>query len=177
MRYTETSDLLFVAAFLLTGTSYLIHTVAHLRESHGQPGADSDPFIGMIVAAGYAGWVAMLFLDPVRYNIPEIATFSGGIAGAGGISLMVAAERARRGGYRSDTLVTTGVYRWMRHPMYAGIILMHIGFPLFFRAVVTLISAAFWIPLIFIWRSWEEAELEEQFGDAYREYREEVRWF
>lgn len=177
MRHMETSDLLFVAAFLLTGTSYLVHTVAHLRESHGRPGADNGPITGMIVAAGYAGWVAMLFLDPVRLDIPDVATFAGGALGAGGLYLMVAAEREKGGFYPSDTLITTGVYRWMRHPMYAGIILMHIGFPIFFRAAVTLLSAAFWIPLILIWRSWEETELEDRFGDAYCRYRKEVKWF
>ena len=173
----ETADLLFIAAFLLTGTSYLVHTVAHLRESRSPHEEDSDLFLSVIVAAGYAGWTAMLFLDPVRLSIPDIATYAGGILGAGGLLLMIAAERTKGGVSRGDTLVTTGVYRWVRHPMYAGIILMHIGFPIFFRALVTLLSAAFWIPLILIWRYWEEAELEERFGDVYRKYREKRPWF
>lgn len=176
MRRVETADLLFIAAFLLTGTGYLIHTVAHLRESLGRHDGDLDLFLGMIVAAGYAGWIAMLFLDPVTFDIPDVATFFGGALGAGGLLLMIVAERQKGGFSRVDTLVTTGVYRWMRHPMYAGMILMHIGFPIFFRALVTLFSAAFWIPLILIWQTWEEAELEERFGNAYREYQEKT-WF
>ena len=172
----DPADLLFIAAFLLTGTSYLIHTVAHLRESRGQPDSDSNLIFDIIVAAGYTSWIAMLFLDPVKLGIPDGIAFSGGFLGIGGLILMIIAERTKGGFYRSDTLVTTGIYRWLRHPMYGGIILMHIGFPLLLRALVTLISAAFWIPLILIWRSWEETELTERFGDAYQEYQERT-WF
>lgn len=172
----DPADLLFIAAFLLTGTSYLIHTVAHLRESRRQPDSDSNLIFDIIVAAGYTSWIAMLFLDPVKLGIPDGIAFFGGVLGIGGLILMIIAERTKGGFYRSDTLVTTGIYRWMRHPMYVGIILIHIGFPLLLRALVTLISAAFWIPLILIWRSWEETELTERFGDAYQEYRERT-WF
>jgi protein-S-isoprenylcysteine O-methyltransferase Ste14 len=68
------------------------------------------------------------------------------------------------------TLVTSGPYRWVRHPMYAVLFAFFIG--------VSLISA-FWliVPLVvgsmlmlYMRLDKEEAMMIEQFGDAYRAY-------
>jgi len=74
---------------------------------------------------------------------------------------------------RSD-LVVGGAYRLVRHPLYLGWFLLVFGAPhmtgdrLLFAAVTSfyLIVA---IP-------WEERSLEAAFGDAYRQYKDRVRW-
>jgi protein-S-isoprenylcysteine O-methyltransferase Ste14 len=67
-----------------------------------------------------------------------------------------------------------GVYRWVRHPMYAGYILNQLGFLLVFFSpynVAVYIGAwiAFWL------RAVEEEKFLEQ-DQAYREYRGRVRY-
>ena len=55
--------------------------------------------------------------------------------------------------------------------MYLGIILLHVGFPLAAKSLLTLLSAIIWVPLILMWKYWEEKDLGEKFGKEYREYK------
>lgn len=76
----------------------------------------------------------------------------------------------------STALVTSGPYRFTRNPMYLGMLLLYLGgscwgnslWPIFFLPFVLGIMQ-FGVILR------EEAYLEAQFGDAYREYRARVR--
>ena len=73
---------------------------------------------------------------------------------------------------RSDaTLVTTGPYRYIRHPLYsfATLCLLGIGMAIDNGAFIVLPLGAFTLMVIRVPR--EEALLVEKFGDAYREYR------
>jgi protein-S-isoprenylcysteine O-methyltransferase Ste14 len=71
-------------------------------------------------------------------------------------------------------LIRTGLYRWVRHPIYFGWVLMvwpaatMTGTRLTFAAVSTLYLAAA-IPL-------EERALRRRFGRAYDRYATSVRW-
>lgn len=71
---------------------------------------------------------------------------------------------------KNHTLVTSGPYRWVRHPLYTTGFLSYIGFILLsenaFIAVMVLIGMVF----LRIRLPKEEAHLIERFGDAYRDY-------
>ena len=71
-----------------------------------------------------------------------------------------------------DRLVTSGVYRYFRHPIYIGIVLTLSGLFLACGSQICLVYViTIVIPLnIFRARS-EEKFLREQFGDAYQKYR------
>jgi protein-S-isoprenylcysteine O-methyltransferase Ste14 len=67
-------------------------------------------------------------------------------------------------------LVTTGLYRWVRHPQYSGLFLITIGLLIQWPTIVTLLT---WPFLLFMYGRLarrEEAEMERQFGEAYRVY-------
>ena len=71
-------------------------------------------------------------------------------------------------------LITSGPYRFVRHPIYTGLLLALIGFALArgeWRGVVALglAFAAFWRKLRI-----EEQWMREQFGGAYEEYSRRV---
>jgi protein-S-isoprenylcysteine O-methyltransferase Ste14 len=70
-----------------------------------------------------------------------------------------------------EHLVKKGVYSKLRHPMYIGIMLMHIGFPIASRSLLTLVSSVIWVSIILSWRYMEEKSLERKFGEKYVEYR------
>lgn len=173
-------DLLFLSASLLATAGYGVHTLAHVLEY--RRGAAAIPrrgerLVGVIVFVGYLGWGVMLATDPVPLPIPAVLGLAvGGICGGAGLALFLVASITRHGFGEGGSLVTTGVYAKIRHPMYTGIILMHLGFPLLTAAALTLLSAALWIPLILLWRHWEEVRLEERFGDEYRRYRARTWW-
>ncbi|MDP7080658.1 MAG: methyltransferase [Candidatus Undinarchaeales archaeon] len=55
--------------------------------------------------------------------------------------------------------------------MYVGLILMHIGAPIMFQSMVTLLSSVIWIPIIIYWMKIDEATLEEVYGKEYVDYK------
>jgi protein-S-isoprenylcysteine O-methyltransferase Ste14 len=68
-------------------------------------------------------------------------------------------------------LVTTGLYRVIRHPSYLGLLVTSLGWALVFRAALGLVLVALTIwPLRARIRA-EEALLEAHFGDEYQAYR------
>lgn len=75
-------------------------------------------------------------------------------------------------------LVVRGLYRWMRNPMYVGVLSVVLGEALFYEAPVLfgLVAVAFAVFHLFI-VLYEEPVLREKFGDAYERYRRTVpRW-
>lgn len=67
-------------------------------------------------------------------------------------------------------LVTTGIYRSMRHPQYAGLILTILGFNIQWPTFLTLLMAPVLI-VMYLRLAWQEdRELEQEFGDTYRRY-------
>jgi len=68
------------------------------------------------------------------------------------------------------TLVTTGIYRVIRHPSYMGVLVFSLGWGLSFRSGVgVLLAALFIIPLVARIRA-EERLLRAEFGDEYEAY-------
>ena len=67
-------------------------------------------------------------------------------------------------------LHTGGVYAWMRHPSYVGIILMDLGFAAIFRSSVAVLL----LPVVFYMfkkrMDIEESLLIQEFGEEYRDY-------
>ncbi len=69
------------------------------------------------------------------------------------------------------TLVTTGLYRFIRHPSYLGLILTMIGWGLGFRSGVGLVIAGLVFMVLLSRIRSEERLLLSQFGDQYAAYR------
>jgi protein-S-isoprenylcysteine O-methyltransferase Ste14 len=79
---------------------------------------------------------------------------------------------------RVTTLVTTGIYRWTRNPMYLGLSVLLVGW-----AIVLGTLSPFVLPPLFVLLMTqiqilpEERALREHFGDEYERYCRQVgRW-
>jgi protein-S-isoprenylcysteine O-methyltransferase Ste14 len=68
------------------------------------------------------------------------------------------------------TLVTSGVYRAIRHPSYLGLLVNSLGWSLAFRSGVGLLLAALLIPPLLARIHAEERLLRAQFGGEYEVY-------
>ncbi len=67
-------------------------------------------------------------------------------------------------------LVTHGIYRYVRHPVYTGTLMVLLGMPLVLSSLYGLMVMAILI-LLFLGRiRLEERLLTEEFGDAYKAY-------
>lgn len=75
-------------------------------------------------------------------------------------------------------LVVQGLYRYVRNPMYVGVVLMLFGEALFFRSWVILAWAgAFFVLSSTFVMLYEEHRLQEKFGASYKQYCKSVgRW-
>jgi len=69
------------------------------------------------------------------------------------------------------TLVTSGVYRFIRHPSYLGLLVNALGWGLAFRSGVGVLLAALMIPPLLARIRAEERLLRAQFGAEYDAYR------
>ena len=77
---------------------------------------------------------------------------------------------------RASSVVTNGIYRWTRNPMYLGFGLLLLAFAVKLSNPIVLV----WLP-VFVWYMNrfqivpEEQALERLFGDQYRHYCQHVR--
>jgi protein-S-isoprenylcysteine O-methyltransferase Ste14 len=142
---------------------------------------DRGPVVVMRVL-GIAFW-GLILTDPPwlgwsKIGIPEPLRWIG--AGLGVAILFSTALTFRSLGRnitssvvtrREHTLTTTGPYRWVRHPLYAAGLLLHLALALLLSswlvALAGLATLGFILPRI----RREEAHLAARFGGAYEEYR------
>ena len=76
----------------------------------------------------------------------------------------------------SSLVVTEDLYRFSRHPMYVGFMLLLGGVGVLAGTLfpLLLVGVMFWLFTVrFVLP--EERHMEQQFGDAYREYKSRVR--
>jgi protein-S-isoprenylcysteine O-methyltransferase Ste14 len=74
------------------------------------------------------------------------------------------------------TVVTSGIYRFTRNPMYLGFLVMVIGFPLASGSLWGVILAPFFVlTMNQLVIEKEEAYLEKKFGEAYTSFKSRVR--
>jgi protein-S-isoprenylcysteine O-methyltransferase Ste14 len=90
--------------------------------------------------------------------------------------LAVVALIQLRGVENIDHLVSTGLFKKLRHPMYTGFILWIIGWGPYHSAILSLGIGLVGIAGILWWRHLEDVRLEVQFGSRYQQYRL-TTWF
>jgi protein-S-isoprenylcysteine O-methyltransferase Ste14 len=76
----------------------------------------------------------------------------------------------------SSVLITDGLFRYTRNPMYLGFVLILLGIAIFLGTVLPFLIIILFI--IFIYRTFiqvEEQMLEENFGEEWNNYKKRVR--
>lgn len=74
-------------------------------------------------------------------------------------------------------LVTRGIYAHIRHPQYTGFLLITLGMLLEWATLPLLIMWPLLALLYYRLAKREEADMEAEFGDAYRQYRQRTAMF
>jgi protein-S-isoprenylcysteine O-methyltransferase Ste14 len=76
----------------------------------------------------------------------------------------------------TENLVVGGLYRYVRNPMYLGVIAIVLGQAALLGRVVLLVYAAIlWVVVASFVRLYEEPTLSERYGEQYAAYRRAVR--
>lgn len=73
------------------------------------------------------------------------------------------------------TLITNGIYHWIRHPAYLGLILIVLGIPVLLSSVLGFLVMLLIVPLLLHRIKLEETMLIGQFGAEYEEYMRKTK--
>ncbi len=74
-------------------------------------------------------------------------------------------------------LVTKGIYAYIRHPQYTGFLLITLGMMFEWLTLPLLIMYPILVVVYYRLAKREEAGMEAEFGDAYRQYRDKTSMF
>lgn len=142
-----------------------------------EPGDDRRRRIGWVLVAVQFLLIGLLLVPlPRRFTLPAAVRTVGAVAeGAGLVAAAVAALRlgpslspnpVPRG---SVVLTTTGPYRWVRHPIYSGLVLFACGAALRADHPVRVAAAGALVALLQAKSRWEEQLLRQRL-DGYAAY-------
>jgi protein-S-isoprenylcysteine O-methyltransferase Ste14 len=143
-------------------------------------GASYDPLMGLFNAVLLLGQLTV-FLDYGHWHLtPRLERAGLQYAGLGlyaiSLTLVVWADRHLIREFTAPRterrVITTGPYRYLRHPRYAGLFLTNIALALTFASGLGWVFAAAW--MVVVWRRIyiEERHLCDLFGAEYARYAE-----
>jgi protein-S-isoprenylcysteine O-methyltransferase Ste14 len=162
---------------------------ALLAERYRRPGSGGqkgrDQVVVYAIVVGFAAWIVVMPLDARRFGWTP--PFSFWAQGLGWALLLISAFLLFRSFHdntflsplvriqaeRKQRVVSTGVYGFVRHPMYLGALLMFAGTPLLLGSAVGLVLAAGMTLLLAFRVVGEERVLADEL-EGYSEYRKKV---
>jgi protein-S-isoprenylcysteine O-methyltransferase Ste14 len=192
-RWTE--GLLFGAWFVVmcaTTIAWLYRKdPSLLAERYRRPGSGgqsrTDAAIVYLLLTGFISWVALMPLDARRFHwTPQLPLLLEVL----GASMLLCAwfflfraftdntflsPLVRIQSERQQQVISSGVYGWVRHPMYLGAILMLLGGPLLTGSAAALIVGVLLAVLLAVRITGEEKLLAKELL-GYEDYRARVRY-
>jgi len=78
---------------------------------------------------------------------------------------------------KTTQLVTTGIYRYIRHPLYASLLYLSWGICFKHITIVLIIISAFSSVFLYITARFDEKECRDYFGEAYKLYMQKSKMF
>ena len=139
---------------------------------------------GLVVSGrdGYDGLVGKIWelvRQPEKLQLLSVPNIVGLALFVIGLTIALAAVFTLRRSYaatlvirKDHQLITHGIYRFTRHPIYLGVIIIITGVPVYASSLYGLLTMSALIPLILNRIRMEERLLSEEFGDAHRTYKE-----
>jgi protein-S-isoprenylcysteine O-methyltransferase Ste14 len=121
---------------------------------------------------------AVLYANPITW-IPAVLLFAAGLwiyleSGEQFSSAKLGGAPEIRADYGEQNLITSGIHGKVRHPVYLGHLIEMLAWSigtglivLYALTVFAILTGAFMIRM-------EDAELEERFGEEFRQYRSQV---
>jgi len=178
---------IFFGASALT-TAFLIHRDPALleRRMRGGPTAEKRPVERLIMVFTSIGFIALLVVPALDYrfqwsNVPLWAVAGGDVLVIVGFYFIFLVYRENTFTSATievapgQTVISTGPYAIVRHPMYASALLYLVGTPLALGSYWGLVPLAATIPFL-IWRLFDEEELLAEKLPGYIDYQNKVRY-
>jgi protein-S-isoprenylcysteine O-methyltransferase Ste14 len=160
-----------------------------VARSKPEPGQATDRSMALILITGWIGFPLAFIVS----NWPKFILVRGQkIWFAAGLLLMLLGSWLRRHCFRvlgkyftgnikvvdGQTVIQEGAYRWVRHPSYAGGMLMYLGSGLALTNWLSALVIVLFGGLGYAYRvRFEERALEASLGESYREYMQRTKRF
>jgi protein-S-isoprenylcysteine O-methyltransferase Ste14 len=153
----------------------------------GKPGQKrwDKVFLALLLPV-FFGWYVVMALDAVRFHwsrMPPWLQWSG--AGILLVSFYIFYLTFRENTYlspavriqtdRGQTVVSTGPYRHVRHPLYAGFILFTVGTALLLGSAYGVLGAVV-LNMLIVWRAVREEQVLQRELAGYGEYMTRVKY-
>lgn len=145
------------------------------KRYHGITRFFSFESIFLLVLLNYKVW----FKDP--FSVTQIISWFFLIAsiypGIAGYFLLKRKGKSQDSFENTTQLVTSGVYKFIRHPLYCSLLLLGTGVTFKDPGTFQLVLGAVNIAAIWFTARTEEGEMIARFGDQYRQYMKTTRMF
>ena len=180
---------LFGVGSVVVGVFLLRHDPALLRERMTLPAHRNQPrrdkLLLLLVGVLWCGWLFGMGRDAAQHHfagLPVWLQVLGGVLFVGGYALTTwtfaansfASPAVRMQPERGHHVIDTGPYAWVRHPMYAGALLLFLGMPLLLGSPLGLLGLPVGAAVLALRVGWEEAALREGLP-GYDDYARRVR--
>jgi protein-S-isoprenylcysteine O-methyltransferase Ste14 len=145
-----------------------------------------DKLFLALTAFAFFGWLVVMAFDAVRFHwsrLPPWLQWCGAALLLGSFYIFYLTFRensylspaVRVQTERGQTVISTGPYKYVRHPMYAGFLLFAISTALLLGSCYGLLGALLLVGMI-AWRAVREEHVLELELKGYGEYMERVRY-
>jgi protein-S-isoprenylcysteine O-methyltransferase Ste14 len=156
------------------------------RRMRGGPFAEKQPAQKIIMSIVSVGFVALLVVPALDHRFgwshmpATIAIAGNALMTIGWLAIFFV---FRENSFSSATVeiaddqkvVSTGPYAWVRHPMYAGALIMLLGMPLALGSWWGVAVLLAMLPA-FVWRLFDEERFLTENLNGYAEYKQKVRF-
>ena len=159
-----------------------------LERTEPQRGGAALPAVEPYGVAMQLAFVAVLGVGAWDNRAPEVAWRSPGVLGGLGFAVIMLGVALRQSAAQAlgsrftvgvsvpadHELVVTGPYRWIRHPNYAGLLLVAFGTAMMVWSPLAAETALVaWLPPALLRIHKEERALHDQLGNAFLDYTRE----
>lgn len=159
---------------------------AHKRRKRAGPVAETRTVQKLLIAGWYTSLAAMIVVSALDHrfgwsSVPTAICLAGDVlvaVGLGVTSLVVIQNSFAASTVQVEadqTLVSTGLYGMVRHPMYTGNVITIIGFPLALGSYWGLLAVLPGLTMLILRIRDEEKLLYEELA-GYREYAQKARY-
>jgi protein-S-isoprenylcysteine O-methyltransferase Ste14 len=183
---------IWFTALCFTTIIYLYrNNPALLAERYRKPGTGGqkgwDTYVVYGLALGFFIWIVIMPLDAKRFGwttyFPLLLKITGGIALIFSFFLFFRSfsdnsflsPLVRIQSERKQEVVSTGVYGFVRHPMYLGATLLFIGTPMLLGSIYGIAAGAM-LTFLLAMRILGEEKLLEKELEGYTDYKKKVKY-
>lgn len=177
----------FVSSSIIIGVYFSRHDPRLIeRRMKAGPGAENEQSQKLIISLLIGGFIIMLAVPGLDYrwrwsSVPVWLVIAGNAGVA--LSFFIFFVVLKQNSYAASTVtveadqpvVSTGVYGVVRHPMYAGAVILVLATPLALGSYWSLLAALIALPAL-IWRLTDEERILRRDLRGYTDYCSQIRY-